>query len=515
MRFAALRIMAAHRRERRPTQRLPEGVYLAVLFSLIIVFAQPAFAQTSPVPGAGPVSVADLAERLQGAVVNISTSQNVKPHARNRRNAPTLPPGSPFEEFFEKFLERDQDGNKKKDPSRRPSRKVRSLGSGFVIDASGIIITNNHVIADADEITANFSDGTKLKAEVIGRDPKVDVAVLRVKPAKPLTAISFGDSKSLRVGDWVMAIGNPFGLGGTVTLGIVSARDRDINSGPYDNFIQTDASINKGNSGGPLFNMEGEVIGINTAIISPTGGSIGIGFAVPSATISPVIAQLREFGETRRGWLGVRIQSVTDEIAESLGMDKKTGALIANVNPKGPAFAGGMKAGDIITKFNDVTVAEMRDLPRIVADTPVGAKVDVIVLRKGVEKTLSIKIARLDEKIKKASLTPAEAVDDGKKRIDDLGLSLSSMSGELRKKYKIDKKVAGVVIVEVDPSSVAAEKGIKEGDVIAEVGQEVVKGADDVEARVKELQKLGRKSALLLVVNAKGDLRFIAVKISK
>lgn len=509
MKIAALRFMAAHRGMRRPHPRLLEGVFFAAVLSLFIIFAQ-----TTTVRASGPVSVADLAERLQGAVVNISTSQNVK-GSSTRRKLPSLPPGSPFEDFFERFLERDQSGKKKKSQTRRPPRKVRSLGSGFVIDSSGIIITNNHVIAGADEITANFSDGTKLKAEVIGSDPKTDVAVLRVKPTKLLTSVSFGKSKKLRVGDWVMAIGNPFGLGGTVTLGIVSARDRDINSGPYDNFIQTDASINKGNSGGPLFNMDGEVIGINTAIISPSGGSIGIGFAVPSATAAPVVAQLRKFGETRRGWLGVRIQSVTDEIAESLGMKKKMGALIANVNPKGPAFAGGMKAGDIITMFNDVPVTQMRDLPRIVADTPVGEEVDVIVLRKGAEKTLRIKIARLDEKSKKVSLTVGQSEDDSKKRIDDLGLSLSGMSNELRKKHKIDKKVVGVVIVEVDPASVAAEKGIKVGDVIAEVGQEVVKTADEVEARVKELQKLGRKSALLLVVNGKGDLRFIAVKISK
>lgn len=505
MRIAAMGLKAARTELRGAMPRLLDGMVFAVFISLFVLFAQ-----VSSVHAAGPVSVADLAERLQDAVVNISTSQNIK--GSSTRKLPSLPPGSPFEDFFEKFLEQDQPGTKKQ--TRRPPRKVRSLGSGFVIDSSGIIVTNNHVIADADEITANFSDGTKLKAEVIGRDPKTDVAVLRVKPNKPLAAVSFGSSKKLRVGDWVMAIGNPFGLGGTVTLGIVSARDRDINSGPYDNFIQTDASINKGNSGGPLFNMDGEVVGINTAIISPSGGSIGIGFAVPSATASPVVTQLRKFGETRRGWLGVRIQSVTDEIAESLGMEKKMGALIANVDPKGPAFAGGMKAGDIITTFNDAPVAQMRDLPRIVADTAVGEEVDVVVLRKGKEKTLRIKIARLEEKIKNASLTSADSDDDSIKRIEDLGISLSAMNEELRKKHKIDEKVSGVVIVEVDPESVAAEKGIKVGDVIAEVGQEVVKTADEVESRVKELQKLGRKSALLLVVNGKGDLRFIAVKIT-
>ncbi len=511
MRIAALRFSAARSGVFGPIPRLLEGVFLAAVISMFAVFAQ-----VAEVRAAGPDSVADLAERLQDAVVNISTAQNVKSvKNQSRRSLPGLPPGSPFEDFFEKFLDRDQQGNKKRTPRRRAPRKVRSLGSGFVVDASGIIITNNHVIADADEITANFNDGTKLKAVVIGRDPKVDVAVLQVKPTKPLTAVSFGNSKKLRVGDWVMAIGNPFGLGGTVTLGIVSARNRDINSGPYDNFIQTDASINRGNSGGPLFNMKGQVIGINTAIISPSGGSIGIGFAVPASTAAPVISQLREFGETRRGWLGVRIQSVTDEIAESLGMDKKQGALIADVNPDGPAFTGGLKAGDIITKFNGVPVPQMRDLPRIVADTPIGEEVDVLILRKGSEKTLKIKIGRLDEKIKKASLSKEEPDTASPKRVEGLGLSLSGLTDELRKQHKINKKVAGVAVVEVDPGSTAAEKGIKVGDVIAEVGQEVIKTVDDVEARVKALRKLGRKSALLLVVNGKGDLRFVAVKIVK
>ncbi|MEL7526200.1 MAG: trypsin-like peptidase domain-containing protein, partial [Pseudomonadota bacterium] len=274
-----------------------------------------AFQPVQTAQAQGPVSVADLAENLADAVVNISTAQTVQ--GRRSVPMPQVPDGSPFQEFFEEFFNRQNRDNE------QAPRRVQSLGSGFVIDGTeGIIITNNHVIEGADEITANFNDGTALRAEIIGTDEKTDLAVLKVEPETPLKAVDFGNSETIRVGDWVMAIGNPFGLGGTVTVGIVSARNRDINSGPYDNFIQTDASINRGNSGGPLFDMQGNVIGINTAIISPSGGSIGIGFAIPAKTAMRVIDQLREFGETRRGWLGVRIQEVTDEIAESLAMNE-------------------------------------------------------------------------------------------------------------------------------------------------------------------------------------------------
>ena len=324
----------------------------------------------APAPGAvpaplhGPASVADLAEGLLESVVNISTSQTVKgTEGPGAVPMPQLPEGSPFQDFFDDFFkERGGEG-----PSG--SQKVQSLGSGFVVDAEqGIVVTNNHVIADADEIEVNFSDGSKLKAELVGKDTKTDIAVLKVDPKlKKLKAVKFGDSSVMRIGDWVMAIGNPFGLGGTVTVGIISARNRDINAGPYDDFIQTDAAINRGNSGGPLFNMFGEVVGINTAIISPSGGSIGIGFSIPSQLAVGVVDQLREFGETRRGWLGVRIQPVTDEIAESLGMDNAKGALVAGVIKGGPVDNGSILPGDVIVKFDGKDVRDMRDLPRVVA----------------------------------------------------------------------------------------------------------------------------------------------------
>src|SRR4051794_8934271 len=334
----------------------------------------------SPAVARGPDGIADIAERVIDAVVNISTSQSLDAKAAP---TPQLPPGSPFEEFFDEFFKNRRDGDR--GGRGGAPRKVNSLGSGFIIDASGIVITNNHVISEADEVTVILNDGTRLKAEIVGRDTKIDLAVLKVKSDKPLKAVKFGDSEKLRLGEWVIAIGNPFSLGGTVTAGIVSARNRDIQSGPYDNYIQTDASINRGNSGGPLFNLNGEVIGINTAIISPSGGSIGIGFAVPSKNAVAVVDQLREYGETRRGWLGVRIQQITDDIAESLNLKPVRGALVAGIDDKGPAKPAGIEPGDVIVKFDGKDIKEMKDLPRIVADTPVGKEVPVTIVRKGKE----------------------------------------------------------------------------------------------------------------------------------
>lgn len=475
-----------------------------------------AFVAVSPAHVAlaqGPASVADLAEGLADAVVNISTEQTVQ--ARRSVPIPKLPEGSPFQEFFDEFFDRQNNGDGGEGEGGGSPRRVQSLGSGFVIDGTeGIIITNNHVIEDADEITANFNDGSKLKAEVIGVDEKTDLAVLKVTPAKPLKAVEFGDSEAIRVGDWVMAIGNPFGLGGTVTVGIVSARKRDINSGPYDNFIQTDAAINRGNSGGPLFDMNGKVIGINTAIISPSGGSIGIGFAIPSNTATAVITQLREFGETRRGWLGVRIQEVTDEIAESLGMDKAMGALVAGVSDDGPAAAAKIQPGDVVVEFDGKPVPAMRDLPRMVADTAIGKEVDVVVLRKGERVTLKVTLGRLEE------ADAADGADEGKKpeaaeqkTSEVLGMKLAVLEDSLREKYQINADVQGVVVTEVIAGSSAEEKRIEAGDTIKEVAQEPVKTPEDVAAQIEKLKKDGRKSALLLLANPSGELRFIPVRI--
>jgi serine protease Do len=349
---------------------------------------------TAPSLAGGPDNIADVAERVIDAVVNIATSQNV---ARNNAQTPPQPPNDPqTDELFRDFFNRR--GGQNQNPQNTP-RRQNSLGSGFIIDPSGIVVTNNHVIADGDEITVILNDGTRLKAELIGTDKKVDLALLRVKSDKPLKAVNFGDSDKLRLGEWVVAIGNPFSLGGSVTAGIVSARNRDINSGPYDNYIQTDAAINRGNSGGPLFNLYGEVIGINTAIISPGsgGGSVGIGFAVPSKAAVAVIDQLKQFGETRRGWLGVRIQQVTDEVAESLGIKPPRGVLVAGIDDKGPAKPAGIEPGDVIIKFDGKDIKDIRDLPRVVADTPVGKDVEVLINRKGKEETKTVKLGRLED----------------------------------------------------------------------------------------------------------------------
>jgi serine protease Do len=473
-------------------------------------------ALSTPTLARGPENIADVAEKVIDAVVNISTSQKVEARGGGSgggQAVPQLPPGSPFEEFFEEFFKNRRGQGGDDQAPNRPPRRVNSLGSGFIVDAAGVVVTNNHVIADADEITVILTDGTRLKAEVVGKDTKTDLAVLRVKPTKPLKAVKFGDSDKLRLGEWVIAIGNPFSLGGSVTAGIVSARNRDINSGPYDNYIQTDAAINRGNSGGPLFNLDGDVIGVNTAIISPSGGSIGIGFAVPSKVVQSVASSLQQFGEIRRGWLGVKIQQVTDEIAESLNIKPARGALIAGVDDKGPAKPAGIEAGDVIIKFDGKDIKEMRDLPRIVADTPVGRDVEVVIVRKGKEEKKTVKLGRLeDEKPVKASVTPPPS-DDKSVVQKSLGLQLSNMSDDLRKKYKIKDAVKGVVITGVDAQSVASDKRLTAGSTIVAIEQEQMAAAADVQKKVDALKKAGKKTALLLVATAEGDMLFVALPI--
>ncbi len=370
------------------------------------------------------------------------------------------------------------------------------------------------MIADADEITVIFSDDTTLKAELIGRDPKTDLALLKVNPEKPLVAVEWGDSDAARVGHWVLAIGNPFGLGSTVTAGIISARASDINAGPFDDYLQTDAAINRGNSGGPLFNMDSQVIGINTAIYSPSGGSVGIGFSVPANLAKNVIHQLREFGETRRGWLGVRIQTVTEDLAESLGLDDARGALVASVTEGSPAADGGLRVGDVVVRFNGRDVTTMRRLPRIVAETRIGEVVKVDLWRDRRLVTVEVEIGRLDESdVQVASARPPAdkpAVAD----VPELGLTLSAITPELREKFELGENANGVMVVQVEPDSMAAEKGIRPGDVIVEVGQEEVATPDDVIAKVDE-QRAQNKNTVLLLLDRKGDLQFIAVRLEE
>ncbi len=439
-----------------------------------VLASAPAFAR-------GPDGIADIAEKVIDAVVNISTSQTVEAKGGgggDRQATPQLPPGSPFEEFFDDFFKNRRGGGPKGgERGEMQPRKTNSLGSGFIIDTAGVVVTNNHVIADADEINVIMNDGTKIKAELVGVDKKTDIAVLKFKPVKPLIAVKFGDSDKLRLGEWVIAIGNPFSLGGSVTAGIVSARNRDISQGPYDSYIQTDASINRGNSGGPLFNLEGEVVGVNTLIISPTGGSIGLGFAVPSKTVIGVVNQLREFGELRRGWLGVRIQQVTDEIAESLNIKPARGALVAGIDDKGPAKPAGIEPGDVVVKFDGKDVKDPKDLSRVVADTAVGKEVEVVVIRKGAEETKKVTLGRLEDN-EKAQQAAAKTKDEpaAEKPVTQkvLGLDLAALSKDLRGKYKIKDSVKGVVITGVDNASDAAEKRLSAGDVIVEVAQEAV-----------------------------------------
>ncbi len=455
-------------------------------------------------------SFANLVDTLLPAVVNISSTQKAfKPE--DFPEMPHFPPGSPFEDFFEDFMDkRDQDGG--------PIQPPASLGSGFIVDAEkGYIATNNHVVRDAEEVRVTFHDDSTVPATVIGRDEKTDLALLQVKTDKKLTAVKFGDSSVLRVGDWILAIGNPFGLGGTVTAGIVSAQQRNINAGPYDDFIQTDASINRGNSGGPMFNMRGEVIGINTAIYSPSGGSVGIGFAIPAALAKPVLDQLVKYGKTRRGWLGVRIQTVTDDIAESLGLKGMKGALVASVTPKGPAEAAGLKAGDIIVKFNGKQIDEMRTLPRTVAETDIGSEAKIEYWRDGQIRTTKVKVGEL-EKAEEEGLvsdqtrerTPAQ----GSTKIEVVGLSVAAITPQDREDFNIDEEIDGLLVTEVAEGSEAAEKGLAVGDVVLEINQQAITDPKQGASVVEKADKAGRNSVLLLV-NREGDVRFVALRLKK
>jgi serine protease Do len=484
--------------ERIAVTKVWAGSFAVVFLLAIVLMRGVPNAQARPAPD----GFADLANRLLPAVVNISTTQTVE-----GIEMPVVPPGSPFEEFFKDFLEKNQ-------PRQQRQRRATSLGSGFIIDASGYVITNNHVIQDADEITVILQDESRLEAKVVGRDPKTDLAVLKVNPTGKLTAVTFGDSDALRVGDWVIAIGNPFGFGGTVTAGIISARGRDINAGPYDDFLQTDASINRGNSGGPMFNLDGQVIGINTAIFSPTGASIGIGFAIPANGAKPVIDQLIKHGQVRRGWLGVRIQGVTEEIADTLGLKTTSGALVASVIPGGPAESSEIKAGDVILEFDGKAIDQMRRLPRVVAETEVGRAVDVKLWREGKEKKVQVTIGALDEgEDKVAAASPNKDGPKQAESIEGLGISVAGLDERVRERFSLDEEAKGVVVTEVDPSGPAAEQGIKAGEVILEVSQEEVSNPEQIAAKVKAARASGKRSILLLVEGPAG-LRFIAVRLA-
>ena len=475
--------------------RPPARALLALLMSLALALS---LATRAEARGA-PESFADLSQAVSPAVVNITTSTLVV----QDQAAPMVPEGSPFEDYFRDFLDRNGEGQ----PTQRRSQ---ALGSGFVISEDGYIVTNNHVIEGADEIAIEFYDhiGT-LDAVVVGVDPKTDIALLKVEADGPLPFVSFGDSDVMRVGDWVLAVGNPLGQGFSVSAGIISARGRSL-SGTYDDFIQTDAAINRGNSGGPLFNMDGQVIGVNTAILSPTGGSIGIGFSMASNVVSKVTTQLRDFGETRRGWLGVRIQDVTPDVAEAMGLQEARGALVTDV-PDGPSKEAGIETGDVILSFDGAEVKDTRELVRIVADAPVGATVRVIVLRDGATQTLKVTLGRREEAEGTEVVAPP-AQPDQPMLGQVLGMELSEMTDALRGDLGLDAGASGLVVTNVDEGSEAWGKEMRAGDVIVEAGQSRVETLGDLEARIAQARDSGRASILLLVRRS-GDPRFVALSV--
>lgn len=451
---------------------------------------------------AAPDSFADLAERLSPSVVNITTTQTVA--QPNRPAMPQVPPGSPFEDFFKDFFDQMPNGEGQK------PRRATALGSGFIVSADGYIVTNNHVIDKADEIIIEFLSGQELEAKLIGRDTKTDIALLKVEAEEPLPFVSFGDSDISRVGDWVLAIGNPLGQGFSVSAGIISANNRSLRSGPYDDFIQTDAAINRGNSGGPLFNMDGAVIGVNTAIISPNGGSIGLGFSMASNVVSTVVDQLKEYGETRRGWLGVSIQDLDAEMADALGLEKVAGALVSDV-PEGPAKEAGILAGDVILSFDGKDVVDTRGLIKEVGNSEVGKSVRVVVQREGKTQTIKVVLARRED-AERSLVVPAVAKPDAVTEEQSLGIKMTLLTDEIRSQLRLPKDAKGVAIVTVDEATDAYEKGLRTGDLISEVGQTAVETPEDVAKAIQKAKDAGRKSVLFLV-RRDGNPRFVALSL--
>ena len=469
--------------------------YFFLILMFFLLFIYPSYSRE-----AGE-SFADLVEDLSPAVVNITSTTIIK----ERQNFnPTIPRGSPFEDFFRDF----QNPN---EPNSNPQSRRRgsALGSGFVISEDGFVVTNNHVIENADEIEIEMLDGTILQAEVFGRDTRTDIALLKVQTDRVLPFVTFGDSNLSKVGDWVLAIGNPLGQGFSVSAGIISARGRAL-TGSYDDFIQTDAAINRGNSGGPLFNMEGKVIGVNTAILSPNGGSIGIGFSMSSAVVNKVVQQLKNYGETRRGWLGVRIQDVTDDVAEALDIPVGSGALITDV-PEGPAKKAGIISGDIIKKFDGITIDGTRTLVRVVADSEIGKRVKVEILRNGKLIVVDVVLGRLEEAL--ANLDPSETPPINK--IDTiLGMRLSQLTDKIKLDNNLNENIEGVFIESVESSSDAFEKGLRTGDVILKIGQEKVIQPSQVRDTIEKVKKMGRSSVLILV-SRDNNRRFFAISVKQ
>lgn len=478
-----------------------------LMFSVLTLGMMANIAHASDVPA----SFSSIVEPRMNAVVNISTTQKVKlnPVQGMPFNFDTLPDDpqfAPFKQFFEQFQGQMGQGQPRE-------RDLTSLGSGFVISSDGYIVTNNHVVAQADEIMVTFHDDTKRKAKVIGTDAKTDLALIKVEAKDKLTYVSFGNSDALKVGDWVIAVGNPFGLGGSVSAGIVSARGRNINAGPFDDFIQTDAAINRGNSGGPLFNVEGAVVGINSAIFSPTGGSVGIGFAVPSSMAQPIIEQLKNNGKIHRGWLGVKIQEVTDEIAESIGLKTARGALVLDVAQDGPAKDSGIQAGDVITRFNGTDITAMRSLPRLVAQAEVGAKSEVTVWRKGREFSYTVKLGELPDDVKAEEAVSKNEKLPAMREQRVYGMALAPLNREIRETYRLPKTVtSGLFILDLADNGIAAERGLQPGDIITEANQEPLDTIAKLESIFNQAKSNKRGYVLLRVVR-RGDARFVTMPV--
>jgi serine protease Do len=477
---------------------------------LLMADATAARAQKAP-----PEGFAEIVAKVAPAVVNVSTRKDAagggsQPGEQPDMPMPQFPPGSPFEEFFKEFFDRDRQRE------QQAPRRSFSLGSGFVVDPSGFVVTNNHVIAEADEITVAFDNDREYPAKLVGRDTKTDLALLKIEADHPFPYVEWADSDQIRVGDWMVAIGNPFGLGSTVTAGIVSARGRDIRAGPYDDFIQVDAAINRGNSGGPSFTLDGRVFGVNTAIFSPSGGNVGIGFAIPANLAKPVIESLMRSGRVARGWLGVRIQSVTDEIAESLNLPESRGALVASVTPGGPAARAEIQPGDVILEFDGKKVDRMRSLPRLVAETAIGKETDVKVWRRGEIKDFRVVLGELPDDEQLAELGQPQQQEQAPAtttaKIEELGVTISAISPDLKSQFSLNDEAKGVVVTEVAQGSPAAEENLRAGDLIVEVGQEEVGSPPEVAAKINQAKRESKKSILLLV-DRQGDLRFVALKL--
>jgi serine protease Do len=450
------------------------------------------------------LSFADIAARVKSSVVTVAAAAvDARQAGRLNRGRESRAEGGEAQSFEDFSPLRPKRG------PGEPVRQFTSIGSGFIIDSSGLIVTNNHVIEGGNAIYVILSDGSELKVDkVIGRDPKTDVTLLKVTPkaSKPLSAVPFGDSGRMRVGDWVMAIGNPFGLNGTVTAGIISGRGRDIAAGPYDDFLQTDASINRGNSGGPLFNAVGEVIGINTAIFSPSGGSIGLGFAIPSNTAQRVIDQLKRYGETRWGWIGVRLQTPSDDLANGFHLASTAGALIARLDKGGPADMAGLLEGDLVLSFAGSEVKHARQLPRIVAQAPVGEEAEMVILRGGERKTLKVKVGLLEEPRGQVASPPHAKPRRHK-------INFQSLSNENREQFSLADDAEGVMVSGAQAQDITNGQ-LKSGDLIVEAAHERVRSLEDLENRLAELQRMSRSEALLTIQDRDGGIRFASLPLS-